>query len=81
MHENGLVIYLKLTPEQLENRLSASSTVRPLLWNVERSGLGKYIREKLGEREKWYQQADIVVDGSETDIPRLCALAAEWLRK
>ncbi len=81
MLENGLVIYLRLTPEQLENRLSGSSTIRPLLRNVEKNDLGKYIREKLNEREKWYQQADFTVNGYETDIPGLCVVVKKWLSK
>ncbi|MDP4222181.1 MAG: shikimate kinase [Bacteroidota bacterium] len=79
MLENGLTIYLRLTPEQLEKRLGGSSTIRPLLTDVNRDDLGKYIQNKLGERERWYQRADITVDGYETDIPGLCSLVRKWI--
>ncbi|HUV00457.1 MAG TPA: shikimate kinase [Bacteroidales bacterium] len=63
MLRTGLTIYLKMTPEQLKNRLSRSSAERPLLKNISNDKLQDYIEEKLAEREHWYNRAEIIIDG------------------
>ncbi len=74
MLETGLTIYLKLTPLQLESRLSESKTERPLIKNLDKDSLIGFIEEKLVQREIWYSRADITVEGMNLDINLLHSL-------
>lgn len=60
---SGLTIYLKLTPEALLNRLRESKTKRPLLEGKSDADMYATIRNMLDEREPWYSQADMTIDG------------------
>ncbi len=79
MLETGLTIYLRLTPAQLRSRLTGSSTVRPLISNISQDNLEDYITEKLKEREKWYERAEMIVDGLTYGNSGLIALVKDWL--
>lgn len=68
MNEEGLTIYLKLTAEALMSRLSGSTSVRPLLKGMNQEELLIYIRSKLQEREEYYLQSAIVMDGLKPDL-------------
>jgi len=65
MKSKGLVIYLKMTPAALFSRLQQSSGTRPLLFNKSPDELKAYIIEKLTEREPFYNQAHMTLDGLE----------------
>ena len=80
MLESGLTIYLKLTPGQLKNRLSESSTERPLIKGLDKNKLQEFIEEKLAYREKWYNLADIIVEGIDLDISLLHSLIKSRLK-
>jgi shikimate kinase len=71
MKKSGVTIYLKLTPLQLNSRLSDSKGERPLIKGLENENLLRYIENRLSEREQFYSQADIVTDGSEIDYQEL----------
>jgi shikimate kinase len=71
MLETGLTVYLKMKPAQLTNRLLESSGERPLIKNIPDDQLLGFIEEKLVHREKWYNRADIIIDGINLDINRL----------
>jgi shikimate kinase len=77
MLKTGLTIYLKLTPPQLQSRLSGSKTVRPLLKDLNASQLLGFIEEKLAIREKWYNLAYLTVEGIDLDINSLKSLLIE----
>jgi shikimate kinase len=74
MQKTGLTVYLRMTPEKLRNRLSASKDNRPLIKDLDNEKLLSFIREKLSEREVWYERSDIIVDGSDPDIGQLSAM-------
>jgi shikimate kinase len=74
MLENGLTLYLKLTPGQLKSRLSESTGKRPLLKDLDEDSLLDFIEEKLALREKWYNRADITAEGINLDINLLYSL-------
>jgi len=80
MIETGLTIYLKMTPEQLRSRLATSSEERPLIKNICKNKLLDYIEKKLAEREKWYNQADVIIDGLNTDSAFLLTLVKKSLK-
>jgi shikimate kinase len=71
MLSKGLTVYLKLTPSQLVSRLSNAREERPLLKGMKGEELLGFITEKLAQREKWYCQAEIIVDGFDLDINNL----------
>jgi shikimate kinase len=71
---SGLTIYLKMTPASLKNRLAKSSEGRPLLREIDRKDLQRFIAGKLAEREKWYSRAEIVIDGFNNDLSDLLSL-------
>ena len=63
MNEHGTTVYLKLTPGVLKDRLLRSRTERPLIKGKSESELEEYITALLAEREPFYSQANLVVDG------------------
>jgi shikimate kinase len=79
MLETGLTIYLKLTPYQLKSRLANSKGERPLIKNLTNDGLLHFIEDKLAFREKWYNCAEITVEGFDTDINQLVNLVRSGL--
>jgi shikimate kinase len=79
MLKTGLTIYLKLTPSQLQSRLTGSKTVRPLIKGLDASQLIGFIEEKLAVREEWYRKADITIIGVDLDVNALKSLVLEKL--
>jgi shikimate kinase len=71
MKETGILVYIKMTPQQLMSRLGDVTGERPLLKNLKDSELADYITVKLKEREPFYNQANIVIDGMSLDIKSL----------
>jgi shikimate kinase len=74
MLETGLTVYLKMTPQQLTNRLLESTGERPLIKNIPDDQLFGFIEKKLSVREKWYTRANIIIEGINLDINRLHSL-------
>ena len=72
MISTGLTVYLKLTPGQIRSRISGTGTERPLIKDLDESSLLAFIEDKLALREKWYNRAELTVDGFDTDISELC---------
>ncbi len=79
MLETGLTLYLKLTPAELKSRLSDSKGKRPLLKDIDNKNLIDFIEEKLGDREKWYDRSDIIIQGIDLDINLLVSLVKSRL--
>ena len=68
MNKNGVTMYLKVWPEELASRLSSSKIVRPLIQGKKGDELVAYIREKLTEREPFYNKAQIIADGTSFNL-------------
>jgi len=68
MLKTGLTIYLKLTPGQLKSRLVEAKEDRPLIKELNNSELLGFIENKLSIREKWYNLAEITLNGIDLDI-------------
>lgn len=63
MLENGIAVYLHLTPKALHNRLQQSDIAsRPALRGLRDETLLAFIEEKLRERDPFYKQAHIHID-------------------
>lgn len=59
---SGKSVYLKGTPRILAERLRNSKVERPLIKGKNDSELLAFINESLDKREKWYMQADVVLE-------------------
>lgn len=68
MLKTGLTIYLKLTPGQLKSRLVEAKADRPLIKDLNNNELLRFIEDKLSNREKWYNLAEITFNGIDLDI-------------
>ncbi len=62
MNKHGLTIYLKLSVDTLINRLNTGKQVRPLVAGKSGDELYNYIKNKLDEREIFYNQSQVVAD-------------------
>jgi shikimate kinase len=78
MKKTGLVIYLKMTPLQLKTRLLADTKQRPLLKGLSEDELGKFIEMKLAEREVFYLQSTLIIDGSDPDLENVRSKIARF---
>ena len=79
MVKTGLTLYLKLTPGQLKSRLTESTHERPLIKGLTNDGLLAFIEEKLVSREKFYNRAEICVEGIDLDINYLNSIVRPLL--
>lgn len=71
--ENGISIYLYLTPKALHHRLQQSNIAsRPALQGLRDEALLQFIEEKLSEREPFYKQANIHIDQLNTSLDAIC---------
>jgi shikimate kinase len=71
---NGLTLYLKLTPAQLNSRLSESKGDRPLINDLDQHELRSFIEAKLKEREGWYTRSDITMNGFDLNVNELLSV-------
>ena len=61
MLANAKVVYLKMSPQKLAQRLIDSHTERPLIMGKTEAKLHQYITEELAKREPFYNRANIVI--------------------
>ncbi len=80
MLSSGLTVYIRMTPVSLKKRLEGSAEGRPLLKEIDRKDLQKYITAKLAEREKWYSRAEIIIDVVNNDLSDLLPLIKKEIR-
>ncbi|WDF69798.1 shikimate kinase [Sphingobacterium oryzagri] len=70
--ENGLAIYLQLSPKALHSRLQQSNIAnRPALKNLTGDALLQFIEEKLAAREPFYNMAQFHIDQLNTSVETL----------
>ena len=63
MNNNGLTIYMSMSPEALASRLERGKLKRPLIKDFNQEELVLFIRDKLLSREPFYKQASASIDG------------------
>ena len=68
LNENGLTVYLKLSPSKLFKKLQKSKKERPLLAGKSDKKMLRTIKDLLHEREPYYTQADLIIDAQD-DVP------------
>jgi shikimate kinase len=78
MLETGLTLYLKLTPGQLRSRLVEAKEDRPLIKGLNKNELHQFIEYKLTIREKWYNRAEIVLDGLDLDLNKVKLIIQDY---
>ncbi|MDL2282461.1 shikimate kinase [Parabacteroides sp. OttesenSCG-928-G06] len=62
MNEEGTTVYLKVSVEELANRLEVARQIRPVLKGRTGDELRAFIGESLTAREPYYLQASLVFD-------------------
>jgi shikimate kinase len=68
MKNSGTTVYLKWDTDILCQRIK-DSTHRPLLNGLDESQLIHHINQMLAQRQPFYEQADIIIDGNEKTTP------------
>jgi shikimate kinase len=68
---SGYVVYIQLPVPVLVSRLEKERTTRPLLSDLSNEQLPQYIEKKLKERETFYEQAHLMVNGINLGAPLL----------
>ena len=71
MTASGLTVYIKLPKDMLVERLRHSHRIRPNTSYLSDSALQKYVEDTLPEREKYYNQAQIIVSGENLNLEEL----------
>lgn len=69
---SGKSVYLRMDLTELIDRIQTIKKKRPLLMNLESSGLKDFVRDQLQEREQYYLKADWVFDGPDYPIEEIC---------
>lgn len=73
MKEAGKTIYLKIASKTLFNRIKSDNNIRPLVQNKLDKEVKLYLNTTLIEREKFYKQADFIIDADKS-IPEILDL-------
>lgn len=81
MNATGITVYLKMTPAQLHSRLKKATGNRPLLKGQDGEDLLQSIDQKLDERERFYRQATLTVNGFDLDVNALADKIIRWLKQ
>lgn len=63
MNTQGITVYIHLPARALASRLEKDKNQRPVLQENKGEALVTFIEQKLTEREPFYQQAKIIVNG------------------
>jgi shikimate kinase len=63
MSQNGLTVYLDMSPAALAKRLEKGKHKRPLLKDLDEAGFMHFIEMKLTERLPFYSKARLIVSG------------------
>lgn len=71
LNEHGITVYLKQDPEILLGRLKQVQASRPMISDIPQEELGHRIRELLAEREPYYLQAQIILEGSDITVDKI----------
>ncbi|WP_343531669.1 shikimate kinase [Pedobacter sp.] len=70
MNQNGITVYLEMTPPQLVSRLH-NREKRPLLKGMDDEQLLTFIIGKLEERNVFYRQAKLIINAFDLDPKEL----------
>ena len=71
MNQNGITVFLKISPQSAIDRLSHSKVRRPLVYNKSPEELEEFVRKNYTERMGFYEQAQLTVKGENLDLEAL----------
>ncbi len=71
MKKTGVVVYLQMAVKSLVDRLSNAKKIRPILKNLSGDELYSFIENQLSDRELFYNQANITMQGESLNINTL----------
>lgn len=77
MKSAGKVIYLKVEPKILAERIEKSTVVRPVINGLTDDDLLFFIKKQLAEREFYYNKADIIIKNENIDLKELAELVSD----
>ena len=84
MRQHGTTIYLKVSVEELANRLELCKQTRPVLRNRSGEELKAFVQESLSVRTSFYEQAQIIFNAdrllTEVDAKELSAQIVQLLK-
>ncbi|MNH38318.1 shikimate kinase [compost metagenome] len=78
MNENGLSIYIEMSPAALAKRLESGKDKRPLLKDLTEAQMIEFIEKKLNERNVFYQRALLRVNGIDLSADAMRAAVLSW---
>lgn len=61
MNERGTTVYLSALPQAIYERVASEKNKRPLLEKMDKAGLLSFIKQKLKDREPFYNLAKIIL--------------------
>jgi shikimate kinase len=71
INKNGFSVYIKMHPKSLYDRLIKSKKKRPLLANKSPEDILNHITNHLAERELYYNQSKMIIEGESLNISKL----------
>ncbi|TVR43079.1 MAG: shikimate kinase [Bacteroidia bacterium] len=74
MKNNGVTVYLKMSPLSLSYRLRYASSNRPLVKDLTGSDLEQFVDQKLREREPVYAQSHVIIKGESAKPDQIISL-------
>ena len=74
INRSGISIYLKYNSGMLVSRLLNAQTKRPLIKNMDKEALNKFVVKKLNERELYYSKGSLVVESANIKVDHLVEL-------
>lgn len=78
--ENGISIYLNMSPISIIHRINNSKKKRPLLQNKSPEELQEYIEKLLKQREVFYNQADLKIKGEDPNIKEIATELISYIK-
>lgn len=74
LKKQGTVVWLNCSIDCLFQRLVGEKEKRPLIRDLSDAALQSYISKKFSNRKIFYQQAHLVLNTNEPDLPELVSL-------
>jgi shikimate kinase len=80
INENGLSVFLDVSPEKLEERMKASKRNNRPMFDLESEDLLKNLQKTYTEREQFYKSANVVIEGDTDANTILWIIEAEFAK-
>lgn len=74
MNQNGITIFLKISPQTAIHRLSQSKVKRPKIVDKTPEELAEFVQKNYAERMPFYEKAQLTFKGEDCDLDALTAL-------